>query len=47
LLALKLLVLGGDYCGLIVGYLVRFLDRDVHMGDRNGWVKTTNEIDMI
>jgi len=45
LLALKLLVSGGSYSGRIVGHFVRFLDRGVHMGDRNGWVRILKEID--
>jgi hypothetical protein len=45
LLALKLLVSGGNYSGRIVGHFVRFLDRGVHMGDRNGWVRILKEID--
>ena len=42
-LALKLLPKGRSYSGLIAGDFVRFLDRGVHMGDRNGWVRILKE----
>lgn len=46
LLALKLLVSGGSYSALIVGYSVRFWDSRVHMGDRNDRFGILKEIDM-
>jgi hypothetical protein len=40
-LALILLAAGGSYNGLIAGCFVLLLDRNVHMGDRNGWVNNS------